>query len=401
MGLFRRRSHGDTAVADPLDDLPGHSRRTARRDRAADRCESRAPRPGDRAAPAPPAPRRRDPAARGARRRRRVSRGRHGRAARGPAPRHRPRRPHPGPAARRDPARRLPARPRPGRPRRRGRVRPRDRPRVRRARRLRRGAARRPRLLRGVRARGAVRRHRAAVDPAGRRHPRRRLAEARLPDARAVRRRRTPGPVRAVPRRAPVLSVHKTTLRKADPSVGGAWHQDGAFMGDARALNLWLSLSRCGDLAPGLDLVPRRLDEIVIEHGVDARRRAAPGRRPARRPATWRSCGPIFEPGDALFFDEMFLHQTGSDPVDAEPAVRRRELVLRRDRVPRRLRAARRLAVRRRAPRSDRSERVHAVPRLDAPVVGGHRGDRLGHQRTLGPPAAGRGARPARRRPRV
>ena len=60
---------------------------------------------------------------------------------------------------------------------------------------------------------------------------------------------------------APLLSVHKTTLRKAEPTVGGAWHQDGAFMGDVAALNLWLSLSRCGDEAPGLDIVPRRLDE--------------------------------------------------------------------------------------------------------------------------------------------
>ena len=28
-----------------------------------------------------------------------------------------------------------------------------------------------------------------------------------------------------------LISVHKTTLRKADPSVPGAWHQDGYFMG--------------------------------------------------------------------------------------------------------------------------------------------------------------------------
>ena len=28
---------------------------------------------------------------------------------------------------------------------------------------------------------------------------------------------------------------------------------------------------------------------------------------------------PIFEPGDALFFDEMFLHQTGSDPAMPNP----------------------------------------------------------------------------------
>ena len=28
---------------------------------------------------------------------------------------------------------------------------------------------------------------------------------------------------------------------------------------------------------------------------------------------------PIFEPGDALFFDELFLHQTGSDPSMPNP----------------------------------------------------------------------------------
>ena len=28
---------------------------------------------------------------------------------------------------------------------------------------------------------------------------------------------------------------------------------------------------------------------------------------------------PIFEPGDALFFDELFLHRTGSDPHMPNP----------------------------------------------------------------------------------
>ena len=28
---------------------------------------------------------------------------------------------------------------------------------------------------------------------------------------------------------------------------------------------------------------------------------------------------PIFEPGDALFFDELFLHQTASDPSMPNP----------------------------------------------------------------------------------
>ncbi len=116
----------------------------------------------------------------------------------------------------------------------------------------------------------------------------------------------------------PLLSVHKTTLRKADPAVGGAWHQDGAFMGDVKALNLWLSLSRCGDEAPGLDIVPRRVDRIVIDHDAmldveltRTKAREAAGDVPILRP--------IFEPGDALFFDELFLHQTASDPSMPNP----------------------------------------------------------------------------------
>jgi Phytanoyl-CoA dioxygenase (PhyH) len=113
----------------------------------------------------------------------------------------------------------------------------------------------------------------------------------------------------------PLISLQKTTLRKAEPSVVGAWHQDGAFMGDVRSINLWLSLSRCGDESPGLDLVPRRLDELV----------------PVGTEGTWlpnqvsqqiaeETAGdlgilrPIFEPGDALFFDDLFLHKTGPDP---------------------------------------------------------------------------------------
>ena len=112
-----------------------------------------------------------------------------------------------------------------------------------------------------------------------------------------------------------LISAHKTTLRRASPSVPGAWHQDGSFMGPVRSLNLWLSLSRCGDVAPGLDVVPRRLDHLVATQTDDAvleiqvsqaKAEDAAGDRPIVRP--------IFEPGDALFFDEMFLHQTASDP---------------------------------------------------------------------------------------
>jgi hypothetical protein len=117
-----------------------------------------------------------------------------------------------------------------------------------------------------------------------------------------------------------LISVHKTTLRKAAPSVPGAWHQDGSFMGEVRSLNLWLSLSRCGDVAPGLDIVPRRLDEIVTTQTDEAMLEIQVSQRMAEEAAGDRPImRPIFEPGDALFFDELFLHQTASDPSMPNP----------------------------------------------------------------------------------
>lgn len=118
----------------------------------------------------------------------------------------------------------------------------------------------------------------------------------------------------------PLVSLEKTTLRKAEPAVSGAWHQDGKFMGEVRALNLWLSLSRCGDEAPGLDLVPRRLDHIVDAGGegatLDIQVTQATAEAAAGDAGILR---PIFEPGDALFFDELFLHSTASEPSMPNP----------------------------------------------------------------------------------
>jgi hypothetical protein len=117
-----------------------------------------------------------------------------------------------------------------------------------------------------------------------------------------------------------LISVHKTTLRKAEPAVKGAWHQDGAFMGEVRSLNLWLALSRCGDEAPGLDLVPRRLDHLVTSQTEEAVLEFAVSQSKAEEAAGDRPIvRPIFEPGDALFFDELFLHQTASDPAMPKP----------------------------------------------------------------------------------
>ncbi len=118
----------------------------------------------------------------------------------------------------------------------------------------------------------------------------------------------------------PLISLQKTTLRKAEPAVPGAWHQDGSFMGDVRALNLWLSLSRCGDEAPSLDIVPRRLNDLVTQQTEEAVLAIQVSQAMAEEAAGDRQIiRPIFDPGDALLFDDLFLHQTGSDPTMPKP----------------------------------------------------------------------------------
>ena len=118
----------------------------------------------------------------------------------------------------------------------------------------------------------------------------------------------------------PAISGQKCTLRKATPDVAGAWHQDGAFLGDVRALNVWLSLSRCGDIAPSMDVVPRRLDDFVATGTegtyLDFQVSQAVAEEAAGEIGIVR---PIFNPGDALLFDDRMLHQTGSDPSMPNP----------------------------------------------------------------------------------
>ena len=115
---------------------------------------------------------------------------------------------------------------------------------------------------------------------------------------------------------APVMLAKKWTLRRARAEESYAvWHQDGAFMGrDIRSIDVWLSLSHCGVDAPGLDFVPRRLDEIV-EHGTDgARFEWCVADEVAAAVAHGQIASPVFEPGDALLFDHMLLHRTALRP---------------------------------------------------------------------------------------
>jgi hypothetical protein len=113
----------------------------------------------------------------------------------------------------------------------------------------------------------------------------------------------------------PTISVQKCTLRRVDPDAGHGWHQDGAFMGDVRALNVWLSLSRCGDEAPGMDIVPRRLDGIVPTGTEGAIFEWSVSPQVAEEAAGQDGVlRPIFEPGDVLLFDDLFLHSTAAEP---------------------------------------------------------------------------------------
>jgi hypothetical protein len=113
----------------------------------------------------------------------------------------------------------------------------------------------------------------------------------------------------------PVISFQKCTLRKAEPTSGGEWHQDGAFLSNPRALNVWLSLSHCGDDAPGMDLVPRRLDHIAPTGTEGALFDWSVSQAVAEDAAGEAGIiRPIFEPGDVLFFDDLFLHKTAADP---------------------------------------------------------------------------------------
>ena len=115
----------------------------------------------------------------------------------------------------------------------------------------------------------------------------------------------------------PALSANKCTLRRVPLDTNVGWHQDGAFLGQhVRTLNLWLALGDCGTDAPGLDLVPRRFDE-VLPSGTEG----AMFDWSVAADVVERSAGsvgivrPEFGAVDALLFDHLFLHSTAVEPT--------------------------------------------------------------------------------------
>lgn len=111
----------------------------------------------------------------------------------------------------------------------------------------------------------------------------------------------------------PFFSVQKSTLRRSLPSYNlVAWHQDGSFLDeDVRTMNVWVALSPCGGdhPSPGLEVLPRRINEVLPVDGVMSTHSISydlVDELAAEMPTVI----PEFAAGDAIVFDERFLHRT-------------------------------------------------------------------------------------------
>lgn len=115
----------------------------------------------------------------------------------------------------------------------------------------------------------------------------------------------------------PSLAFNKATLYRLPPTPGAEWHQDGAFLGgkNTRTVNLWVALTDCGIDAPGLEVVPWRLDDIVQTGTHGSFFNWAVGRELVPLLAEGRPLSaPVFKAGDAMLFDHLCLHRTGVRP---------------------------------------------------------------------------------------
>ncbi len=111
------------------------------------------------------------------------------------------------------------------------------------------------------------------------------------------------------------LSALKWVLRRSKfPINPFSWHQDGAFMGsDINSINMWIPLDTCGgdSDAPGLDVLPVRLREIVNTGTEGAAFTWSVSEGDIGQQYGEQSIiSPVFNAGDAFFFDHFYLHRT-------------------------------------------------------------------------------------------
>lgn len=114
----------------------------------------------------------------------------------------------------------------------------------------------------------------------------------------------------------PAMSANKCNLRRTPVGNNGDWHQDGSFLGaQCASLNFWLALSDCGDDAPTMDIVPRRLAEVAptgTEGAMfDWSASPAVAEELAQPVGVIR---PSFSEGDCMLFDHLLLHRTAARP---------------------------------------------------------------------------------------
>jgi len=111
----------------------------------------------------------------------------------------------------------------------------------------------------------------------------------------------------------PCLSVKKWVLRRSKlPVAEAGWHQDGAFMGtNLNSINMWIPLNECGGEtgAPGMDVVPQRLTRISSAEGAQFDWSVSDSQVSSRF-AQSQPLMPVFNAGDAFFFDHFYLHRT-------------------------------------------------------------------------------------------
>lgn len=121
----------------------------------------------------------------------------------------------------------------------------------------------------------------------------------------------------------PVLSASKCALRRVTAQGEPMdFHQDGNFLGEGiRVVNVWTALTPCGGEHPaaGLDIVPRRIPTVLeTGEGIGFFDWTVPPDRAIELAGEQGLTNVAFEPGDAVLFDELCLHRTGSRPTTTE-----------------------------------------------------------------------------------
>ncbi|MCP4952862.1 MAG: phytanoyl-CoA dioxygenase family protein [Proteobacteria bacterium] len=115
----------------------------------------------------------------------------------------------------------------------------------------------------------------------------------------------------------PFMSANKFVLWKAAPGEMTEWHQDGRFLGDRvdiQSMNVWTALSDCGETAPGMDLVLKKLNDYILNSSGNIYEWTVAD---SQVEDSFRGHVPIVTPkfsaGDMLIFDHWLLHRTHRD----------------------------------------------------------------------------------------